>query len=90
MSSIPPMSACQQLKSMLLVEPRKTKEQNESRDPIKLIMGTSGFNFMVISGLETETYNDDTNQILRAMAACQLGLHVSNSLPRTYYDPTAK
>lgn len=79
------MSSCEQLYQLLSIPSVKTTEQNNPKSFINLVVGTAGFQLALTDGMETNTYNESTNKIIRAMAACQLGLDVSTGDDTSVY-----
>lgn len=79
------MSSCEQLYQLLSIPPVKTTEQNIPKTLINPVFGTGGFQIAFTNSMETNTYNENTNKIIRAMAACQLGLDVSNGDETSVY-----
>lgn len=79
------MSSCEQLYQLLSVPPVKTTEKNIPKNFSVPVIGTAGFQVVLTDSMETNTYNENTNKIIRAMAACQLGLDVSDGAETSVY-----
>jgi len=79
------MSSCEQLYQLLSIPPVKTTEKNIPTSMFDPILGTAGAQISFNSIMETNTYNENTNKIIRAMSACQLGLDVSNGDETSVY-----
>lgn len=79
-----PISGCARLYQLLSVPPKKSVELNQGILFPQVIVGTSGIHVCPQPDMKTNTFNENSNQIIRALAACQMGLFAHPSDQDTY------
>jgi len=79
-----PLSACARLYQLLSTPPQKNKSDTFGESIPQFIVGTAGVQLSSPLIRIVETFDENTNQIARALAACKLGLFVHPTDNDTY------
>ena len=80
----PTLTGCARLHQLLSQAPKATREDDNTG--IGWIVGSAGMNFF-IGDLTARTFDESTHQLVRAMAACQLGLFADPNNLNRYIPP---
>lgn len=79
-----PISGCARLYQLLSAPPKQNIQQNRGSFFPQVILGSAGVQVSSTPDMETKTFDENSNQIIRALAACQMGLFVHPSDENTY------
>lgn len=77
----PTLTGCARLHQLLSQAPEAKKEKDNT--VYGIAAGTAGFNYIILDGT-ARTHSENTNELVRAMAACHLGLFADPNNPNRY------
>ena len=67
-----PISGCARLYQLLSVPPKQNIQENRGSLLPQMVLGSAGVQICTTPDMKTKTFDENSNQIIRALAACQM------------------